>query len=124
LNLYIVLTLLWTIIVLYATLSPGDQLPGRFLFDLPYLDKIIHTGLFTVQSFLMIKLFQRIRQLEKLSNWKLGIAILLCIILGVFVEIMQNFIPDRSFEPMDLVCNIIGILLGLASFGILNKIYR
>ena len=122
-NIYIALTLLWTTVVLFATLSPGDQIPGNILFDLPYADKIIHTGLFTIQGFLMIKMFQGIKGLDNLGKWRLWITLLLGAILGVFVEFMQHFIPDRSFEMTDLACNIFGISLGLVTYVMLNKIY-
>jgi len=71
----------------------------------------------------MIKMFQGITRLENFHKWKLMIAFLLCVILGVFVEIMQNFIPGRNFELMDLAFNLLGTLLGLTIFEILNKVY-
>ncbi|MFC2124944.1 VanZ family protein [Bacteroidota bacterium] len=120
---YVVLTLLWTALVLFATLTPGDQLPDNAFLDIPYLDKFVHTGLFTVQSYLTIKSFQVLKSFYFIQQIKVILGLIICVGLAVFVEFMQQYIPSRSYESGDLFANIIGIFLGIIAFRILNKYY-
>ena len=122
-NHYLVLFLLWTGLILFATLTPGDRVPDSFFPNIPYFDKIVHIGLFSVQSFLMIKSFPEPRKHSLLKIKKMVFALLICLSIAVFVEFMQKFVPGRSYELADLIANILGILLGLTTFEILNKFY-
>lgn len=53
------------------------------------------------------------------------IGILPIIILGLIVaaipEIIQHFLPYRSFDPIDLMLNLLGLVLGLFTFFIFNR---
>ena len=51
--------------------------------------------------------------------WKLSISLLL---LGSFLEILQIWIPNRSFEFLDMLANTSGVVIGLVIIKIFNKI--
>ena len=44
--------------------------------------------------------------------------ILLCIFLGLTIEVLQHFIPGRTFNPIDMLFNLVGLTVGLLFFYI------
>ena len=39
--------------------------------------------------------------------------VLIILLLGIVTEIVQLWVPERSFNPIDLVANVSGILTGV-----------
>jgi VanZ family protein len=44
------------------------------------------------------------------------------LLLGSFLEILQIWIPNRSFEFLDMLANTSGVVIGLVIIQIFNKI--
>lgn len=44
------------------------------------------------------------------------------ILFPIFVEYVQGFVPNRSFEYEDIVANLIGGIIGFIGFIILYKV--
>ncbi|SDB81337.1 VanZ family protein [Williamwhitmania taraxaci] len=44
--------------------------------------------------------------------------ILLCIVLGISIEVLQYFIPGRSFNLFDILSNLVGLSFGLLLFRV------
>jgi len=104
-----------------VTLTPGSRLPESDLFDIPFMDDLIHVGMFGIQSFLMLKSFRVYRDSNHLQ-WKIVVWIILAgIFLSIFLEYMQKIIPNREFELIDLISNLVGILFGFVGFMLINK---
>ena len=78
---------------------------------LPYqhLDKFIHFILFFTQSYLVTKLY-----FLKIKNLTFSIlkVIIPFIIFCVLIEVIQIYIPYRSFDLLDLLMNIFGFTVG------------
>ena len=79
--------------------------------NLPYqhIDKIIHFILFFIQSYLVTKTY-----LLRVKNVTLSIlkVIIPFIIFSVLIEVIQIYIPYRSFDLFDLLMNIFGSIIG------------
>ena len=79
--------------------------------NLPYqhLDKFIHFILFFIQSYLVTKTY-----LLRVKNVTFSIlkVIIPFIIFSVLIEIVQIYIPYRSFDLFDLLMNIFGSVAG------------
>ena len=119
---YHVLTLLWAFAVAVLTLSPAVSQPEVPFLNIPYFDKIAHTGIFAVLSFLMARGI--VKQQNAVTNFKNAFFITLPITVsyGGLIEYLQNFVPGRSVELFDLIANIAGVLLGLTSCYFLLKL--
>lgn len=54
------------------------------------------------------------------KNYKYSIFLPIC--LGIVNEILQLFIPARSFQTIDLILNTLGVLLGVLIIWCINYI--
>ena len=96
---------LFMFILILAIIPPSE---GQIGF--PYMDKLIHFFAFLILSVSTLFAFQVTRIFQ---------LILLIICFGICIEVIQYFIPYRSFEILDIIADIIGALIG---FKALKKI--
>jgi VanZ family protein len=95
------LSIIWAVIMLLATtMKSGDEMPE---IDIPYMDKIVHFGIFGVLGFLIT--YEK-RRADILT---LG----LCALYGAIIEVIQLFLPWRSFEWADMLADTLGALAGI-----------
>ncbi len=92
------LVLVSVIIILIATLSPGNgKIAGN------YLDKVAH---FTIFLFLSLNLCYKYQKNEKLIE-----VLFLAILFGLFTEVFQQFIPGRGMDIYDGIADTLGVIL-------------
>jgi hypothetical protein len=72
-------------------------------------DKIIHTALFTVMGI----------SAQAAAPW---ISLLVTGPVAVGLELVQKRIPRRGFDVTDMLANITGIFLGLASYELSRRL--
>jgi len=77
--------------------APLDQTNEFFLFNIPNIDKFIHFILYFFCSFFYYRSFPNIIA-----------SVLYGSLLGIFLEIVQYFTPDRFFDFRDILANICG----------------
>lgn len=103
--------LLWklanlVILILLASLLllPPEWLFSNYIKDLPELltDKVIHIGVFILWTCWLSGQF--------ISFFKIFFY---TSIFGFLIEVIQYFLPYRSWELLDLLANEIGILIGV-----------
>ena len=77
-------------------------------------DKLLHMAVFLFITFLAYS-----------SKFKVNRFVILLglIFYGLIIEIIQNYLSYRSFELLDLLFDIFGVLLGYLSWKLLKKIY-
>jgi len=96
---------------LYSTLTPASI----HISTLDHADKIAHAVAFLGLSFLLDAGWS-----ETDFNWRKYLPLFL---LGVVIECIQYFIPERSFSLLDMLADGAGIALyGLVFLPILKKI--
>ncbi|MFA6367597.1 MAG: VanZ family protein [Bacteroidales bacterium] len=122
----LVLFVLWIGLMLFGILAPTDSLPNDigFLSFIPYFDKIVHGGMFFGFAFLLFWLF-----VSKYSQKKsFFLTIVISIFFGIITEFLQLFLSaiiHRSFELIDFLADILGILFSmLLCYFIINKKQR
>ena len=107
------------LIILY--LFPGSIL-GLYLYNDVSLqpqitpDLIIssnHVYAFLILSFVGFFTFKKIEQLKFLSIY--------LIFLSIILEILHNFIPERSFQFTDLFGNLVGVIVVIIIFYFFKK---
>ena len=105
------LAITWLIILAFAMLTPGEKFPEVDLFNLQ--DKVIHLAVFIVQAYLWCGIGVRSND-QSIRNPRVLLNFLLFgIVIGGLFEFAQLYIPNRSFDWMDLIVNAIGGILGL-----------
>lgn len=72
-------------------------------------DKVIHTSLFTVMGIAA----------QAAAPW---VSLLVTAPLAVGLELLQKKIPGRSFDITDMLANIVGMFLGVASFELSKRL--
>ncbi len=106
--LYIPLTIYWIIIFVLTTL-PNPNVPK--LLD-NYDDKLKHFLAYTVLA-VMVSLILHFQKRYKFLSEKVFLySVLIVSVYGIFDEVHQIFIPGRSADIFDLLCDISGGILG------------
>jgi len=97
-------------IILYFTLTP-DVVSG---IEIPHLDKAFHFFAFVLFTFVFKMAYYRVHTL---------LIIAISCLLGLGIEILQLYIPGRSYSFLDLLADTMGTLAGfwLARFLYIQK---
>lgn len=100
-------TVIWALVVLFLSLLPKQNL-GEPLFL--HFDKLVHIGFY---SFFEIALFLRLTILFGQGSKAVFGSILTCFTYSYIIELLQGWLPiNRSFDELDLLANVFGIMLG------------
>ena len=110
--------LLWSLIILVLTLMPGRNLPKVDFFQ---VDKLVHFFLFGVLMVLSSYALKRAKALTGRPSKPTLIACIYSTIFGIMIEVLQLFVPGRSFSLADVLANSIGVGLGYLVFVLLKK---
>ncbi len=114
------LLILWMIVIVILSIIPMNQETKIEIGGTPFrLDYLEHFGVFFILGFLYV--LSSKKDLPKYIN-----KISILIIYAVITEIIQLFIPGRTFNPWDLIYNILGLVVGyiLINQIIKNKVRR
>jgi len=74
-------------------------------------DKVVHTSLFTVMGIAA----------QAAAPW---ISLVVTTPVAVGLELVQQRLPYRTYSTVDLLANLTGILLGLASFELSTRLLK
>ena len=99
---------------------PGSAFPSDTgWLDKIHFDKIVHIGLF----FTWVILFNLSDILKRKINLQKALKFTIAaIIYGVIMEFVQkNFIPNRGFDPGDMIANAVGAIAAFIAVNYLNK---
>lgn len=114
-----VVSILWALVILVLTLTPGKHVPQIGIFS---YDKLGHTAIFGILSFLIPYGLVRIQSIKFSLKRILWISFVFTMLYGLGLEIMQHFIPGRAMDYVDAIANTAGALGGVALFYAVNKI--
>lgn len=108
----------WALVILGLSTMPGVSIPSTWA-DLISLDKLAHCIVYGLLAYIGLRALD-LSGLY-LKKWVI-LSILLGCAYGVLMEFIQYaFFPDRYFEVLDIIANIIGSLAGA---WIYNFFYR
>jgi hypothetical protein len=113
-----------TVILLIFWLSvikaPSLRVSEHWLWD--HIDKIGHALAYAALSFSACTAFRQYSEKKQISRkliWRIAIF---SFTYGFSIEILQYFLPHRSFDPLDLLANAVGILGAVGFFaGLYSK---
>lgn len=96
-------------------------MPDTHIWSLLTFDKFAHFFVFAIQVFLLTVGLTK-QHTYIWMRFKAGkLALATGITYGFLLELMQSFIPDRTFEPSDMLANTIGCFLGSFLFYMVYK---
>lgn len=96
----------WLVLITFLLCIPGNNLPKVGLFNFSQFDKLVHIFMFGMLSFLFCKT-------TNIKKWFFVIASL-CTVYGIAMEFVQeNWIPNRSFDVLDIAADAVGSFLVL-----------
>ena len=116
-NLSLLLALAWMATLFYLSHQPSLATPSLF----EHQDKLFHAGAYGLLGFLLAgALFDPARPLRTLLVvWLLGS------LYGMSDEFHQFFIPGRHADPLDVLADSVGALLGgLAGIFLWGRVLR
>jgi len=99
---------LWIGIVVTALLVPTDRMPRIFWAG---LDKVAHTAMFTVMGALG----------QAAAPW---IALVISLSMAVGLELVQKSLPYRTYDTVELLANVTGVLVGVICFELGTRLRR
>lgn len=106
-------------LVSMAMFTPGKSLPK--LPEFSFGDKFGHFLLFAVLSFLWLRVGTLDGKREIISRILITNLLVFSFIFPILAEYMQLFIPNRTFDYLDIVANLLGSAFGFIVFFILYK---
>ena len=83
-------------------------------FSVNSLDKALH--------FLCFSYLTLITWLSRILNKDLHVYVIV-LAYGILIEIVQRFLPYRSFEYLDIFADFVGVIAGLIIIKILKNLY-
>jgi VanZ family protein len=111
---YLPFAISWFLISTILMCLPGQVLPQEDWMSKISLDKLIHIGLFAGLVFLWCGVVKKkekfFKSVQQIYVW---IALGGCV-YGILMEIVQKyFIPNRSFDIIDMLADAIGSIIGV-----------
>ncbi len=113
-------TIIWGILIIVFTLSPA----GTHTIDIygKNFDIIAHGILFFIFGFLLTVGLSKQYTSTYIRFNSIKVSILVSNAFGILVECGQFLIPERGFQPWDLLANFIGTVVALLLFLIVYKL--
>lgn len=100
----------WFIVTTVLLCLPGSAFPKENWFEKIWLDKWVHIGLFALLAFLWCGATTNGRPKRVAPPIQIAFY---CLLYGIVMEFIQKyFIPNRSFDPGDIIADGIGSALG------------
>lgn len=110
--------IVWSLVILIATLIPGKTIPKVGFFQ---IDKVVHFFIFGVLMFLSCYALKKTYEYTGRPLRYIRIALIYSLALGVIIELIQQYVPGRGPSVADVVANSIGVALGYGIFRLLQK---
>ena len=103
---------LWSIVLLFLTWYPKVEMP-----DLGFeaQDKVAHITVFFILGLLACRAFSKY-EIKRMPD-AVRVSLIFGIPFGCIDEIVQIWIPGRSFDILDGLANIVGVLFAVLLFS-------
>ncbi len=120
-KLFMVLAIIWGIVLIALSLTPGKELPSIPVWN---SDKFLHAGFYAIWAYLIFMIRYSVPK-KRMSKRYAMYSFWALISIGWSIEFIQGaFIPDRYFDYMDGIANMVGVAIVPASWRIFRKFKR
>ncbi len=117
----LIISSIWTIIILIMSGIPGSSLPSTSFQGIPHFDKIVHVGLyFPLSFFIMAEL--SLAKKSTIKKYSSLFSLLVVAMYGGSIELAQDYIfIQRSADWMDFASDLFGGLLGIIFYYLIGR---
>ena len=113
-------TILLAILIVLLSLVPSSSMPSSRIFNIPYLDKLVHFAMYASIGFVAL---MESRCLKSCQLFHL-ILVLLIFLMSAVIEVLQaTVVATRAAEWYDLFANISGLVAGYVAYRILRGLW-
>ena len=99
----------WTALIIILLCLPGSLVPGKGIFSIPNLDKLVHIVLFGTNVLLWGWHYAPLSGSVKKFRQTIVLDAMLTTGLGIGLEYVQKYwIPNRSFDGKDIIADLVG----------------
>lgn len=112
-------TILLAFLIVLLSLVPSSSIPSTRIFQIPYLDKLVHFSMYASIGFVAL-MECRCRQKCLPSH---ALLIMLLFLMSAVIEVLQaTVVATRAAEWLDLFANLAGLLAGYIAFRVLREL--
>ena len=113
-----ILSIIWASIIGVMSLMPKSSLSTPKLINLKHADKVVHMAIYALLSILVLRALNMKHGKILQNPW----PFIVIIGYGILLELLQKYTSvGRSFEFLDIIANISGVLLGIVLFKLFIK---
>ncbi len=117
---HMIWSFLWTIIVGFLYLLPGEDLPVVSIWDVLSADKIAHVGVFALLALITTTGLKRQTRFAYPRDRARSVAFIGGVFYGSALEFAQaELTTGRYLEVGDLLANAVGCILGIVIFRLI-----
>jgi VanZ family protein len=113
--LFSLLTLGWLVLIYVESSQPPPQILGEIV----GLDKVAHFVVYGILGLMLQAILSLVNTYKRISV--LPLALVLVVFAGVFDELHQAFVPQRSTDGLDLLADFCG---GLFAIVVISRFYK
>jgi hypothetical protein len=111
---------IWSAAILLVSISPGAGVGSAIIGDYRFrLDYPLHALAFVPLPVLSWIHLGWSRNFLDQSGFR--ISIIFCFLLAIVAESLQIFVPTRTFNPLDIISNSTGVVLGVIAVAFLSR---
>lgn len=103
-------SVIWALLILIAC-TCRVQTDSDIDLGIPFLDKIVHFGMYLILGAIVTCEFRRIT--PKYFYKYLFKILIICTVYGIIIEVVQYFLPWRGFEFADMIADGLGAAAGI-----------
>ena len=105
-----IFSILVTMLIMYLSLTSPDTFKKVPLYNIPFLDKIVHFGMYF--GLMSVIIFENRKTIKSTAN--LLLIALIPFFYGILMEILQSTLTiNRTGSIFDVIANLAGILVSL-----------
>jgi VanZ family protein len=116
-------TILLAFVIVLLSLVPSSSIPSSRLFNIPYLDKLIHLSMYASIGFVALMESRCFK-----NCWRFHLLLVMVIfVMSAIIEVLQaTVVASRAAEWFDLFANFSGLVAGYVAYKILRglRIFR
>lgn len=104
------------VVILYGSVTPIDDGVPRTVFGIGttvYLHLIAYGGFAGAIGYALLAA----------DRQTLAVAVAIAMLYGIFIEILQGFIPYRTMDTLDVLVNGVGALVGAALWRLVAPVF-
>ncbi len=113
-------TILLAFVIVLLSLVPSSSIPSSRLFNIPYLDKLVHFSMYASIGFVAL---MECRCFKNCLGFHL-LLVLIIFVMSAIIEVLQaTVVATRAAEWYDLFANFSGLVGGYVAYRILRGLW-